>query len=131
MAYATHTDVSSFLGRSAFSASSTPTSTQVTAMIALADGIIDTYLGVTSPQTDHNNLLVSASCMLTAEILKRGAAMASGSSKDMGATQSTGGFSPLMSAEIKELLAAFRHLTDIACVRECFYQTNLDNGWRV
>lgn len=68
-AYAVHGDVSNYMSIPAFDTSSTPTSTQVTAMIVLADAAIDSFIGGASLSA---GLLKNASCMIVANMIERG-----------------------------------------------------------
>lgn len=69
MAYATHTNVSNYMSIPAFDTVSTPTSTEVTAMIVFADEAIDDFIGGATLSTER---LKRASCMIVANMIERG-----------------------------------------------------------
>jgi hypothetical protein len=95
MAHATHTNVSNFMQRAAFSASTSPTDTIVTAGIVQADLMIDNYL---QGRTADAGALQLASCMIVKRMIL-----------DYLKTTDAGGEhpnleAPLMTREAKEVL---------------------------
>ena len=69
MAYATHTDVSNFMGIPAFSANTTPTSTVVGASIDLADDRLDIYSAGDTISINGKKLAV---CMMVKRMINSG-----------------------------------------------------------
>ena len=94
MAYCTHSDVSNFMAIPAFDTNSTPTSTVVTAAIALADTMIDNYL---QGRTANADTLKLASCLVVQGMVMRARQFIS-------ASEEAALPAPLMTMEVKELL---------------------------